>query len=296
MTSRVFMFRERLLTAVLGTAQFLPSRLALSTWFWHRLGYWPKLNPPRTFNEKILYRKLYDRNESFGVLCDKLAVRDFVRDRVGDMYLSVVFQVVSDPAEFDLDALPESFALKANHGWAQHILVHNKREFSLDDHIAQMKEWLTHHHGQKRWAREWAYSQVKPKLYAEEFLRGEGGAPPWDYKFYVFGGRVVYVHVDIDRFGCWQRCFYDRDWQPLEILGKVRLGEPRPRPARFDEMISVAEALGRDLDFVRVDLYELPDAGIKFGEMTIYPSAGVGRFASREWDFRFGSHWNQSVQ
>ena len=172
------MFRERVLTAVLGRAQFLSPRIASSVWFWHRLGYWPKLNPPRTFNEKILFRKLYDRNELFGVLCDKLAVREFVRDRVGDEYLPIVFQVVSDPADFDLDALPESFALKANHGWAQHILVPRKSEFSLDDHSAGMRQWPTRHHGQKRWTLEWAYSQVEPKLYAEEFLPGEGGGPP----------------------------------------------------------------------------------------------------------------------
>lgn len=290
------MFREQVLIAVLGRAQFLSPRIASSVWFWHRLGYWPKLNPPRTFNEKILFRKLYDRNELFGVLCDKLAVREFVRDRVGNEYLPIVFQVVSDPADFDLDALPESFALKANHGWAQHILVPRKSEFSLDDHSARMRQWLTRRHGQKPWALEWAYSQVEPKLYAEEFLHGEGGGPPWDYKFYVYGGRVVYVHVDINRFGCQRRCFYDRDWQPLEIHGRVQLGKPGPRPARFDEMIKVAEALGRDLDFVRVDLYDVPDVGVKFGEMTLYPSAGVGWFDSPEWELRFGSHWNQVVQ
>jgi hypothetical protein len=290
------MFRERILIAVLGRARFLPPRIALSIWFRHRLGYWPKLSTPRTFNEKILFRKLYDRNELFGVLCDKLAVRDFVRDRVGDKYLPIVFQVVADPADFDLDALPESFALKANHGWSQHILVPSKSEFSLDDHAARMRRWLVRRHGQKPWALEWAYSQVEPKLFAEEFLRGEGGAPPWDYKFYVYGGRVAYVHVDIDRFGTQRRCFYDRDWQPLEIHGKVQLGKPGPRPVRLDEMIKVAEALGRGLDFVRVDLYDVPDVGVKFGEMTLYPAAGVGRFDSREWELRFGSHWNQVVQ
>ena len=38
------------------------------------------LNPPRTYNEKVQWLKLHDKNPNYPQLCDKIAVRDFVRD------------------------------------------------------------------------------------------------------------------------------------------------------------------------------------------------------------------------
>jgi hypothetical protein len=55
-------------------------------------------------------------------------------------------------------------------------------------------------------------------------------------------------------------------------------------------MIDVAERIGAQFDFVRVDLYS-PPQGILFGEVTFYPAAGLQPFVPREWDNIFGEPW-----
>ncbi len=65
---------------------------------------------------------------------------------------------------------------------------------------------------------------------------------------------------------------------------------PRPMPARLREMIAVAESLGDGTDFVRVDLYLLPDR-IVFGELTSYPAGGDSPFEPPSFDVEFGRHW-----
>ena len=55
-------------------------------------------------------------------------------------------------------------------------------------------------------------------------------------------------------------------------------------------MIEVAERLGAGFDFVRVDLYDLPD-GPRFGELTFTPGAGLDPFHPPEYDQRLGDLW-----
>ena len=55
-------------------------------------------------------------------------------------------------------------------------------------------------------------------------------------------------------------------------------------------MITVAEELAGDIDFFRVDLYDVGDR-IVFGEMTVYPNAGRGEFDPPEFDEKLGAFW-----
>jgi hypothetical protein len=55
-------------------------------------------------------------------------------------------------------------------------------------------------------------------------------------------------------------------------------------------MLEIAESLGSDVDFIRVDLYEV-GGRIFFGELTNTPEGGGGRFDPREFDATLGQHW-----
>ena len=52
-------------------------------------------------------------------------------------------------------------------------------------------------------------------------------------------------------------------------------------------MIRVAEELSKEFKFLRVDLYNVKGK-IYFGELTIYPAAGMGAFIPEEWDDKLG--------
>ena len=49
----------------------------------------PDLHSPHTLNEKIQWLKLYgERNLEFPKLVDKLSVREYVTNRIGEKYLT----------------------------------------------------------------------------------------------------------------------------------------------------------------------------------------------------------------
>jgi hypothetical protein len=55
-------------------------------------------------------------------------------------------------------------------------------------------------------------------------------------------------------------------------------------------MIALAERLSQGTDFVRVDLYSLPDR-IVFGELTSYPAGGYSPFYPGHYNKIFGQPW-----
>ena len=50
--------------------------------FYKKFGDYPDIENPKTFNEKILYKKLYDRNPLLQTAADKYRVRDYVAERI----------------------------------------------------------------------------------------------------------------------------------------------------------------------------------------------------------------------
>jgi hypothetical protein len=140
--------------------------------------------------------------------------------------------------------------------------------------------------------KEWAYSRVPPGLLVEELLSGVGGGVPDDYKFFVFHGRCRYIQVIGGRFRRPKtEDFYLPSWDRIALhSGKPSASARLSRPESLDEMIEVAERLGAETDFVRVDLYGLPDR-VVFGEMTNYPAGGYAPFNPSGFDHEFGQHW-----
>merc|ERR1712060_689558 len=66
--------------------------------------------------------------------------------------------------------------------------------------------------------------------------------------------------------------FYTSACQRLAVgIGKHPNAPTLPRPLRLEEMERVSLALAGPLDFARIDLYELEDGGVVFGEVTFYP-------------------------
>ena len=138
---------------------------------------------------------------------------------------------------------------------------------------------------------EWAYLHIPPRVLVEECLRDQDGRHPTEYKLFVFHGRVRLLYADVDRYADHRRNFYLPDWIPLELRKDEYLpGEVRPRPPSLDRMLEVAEALGRETDFVRVDLYDV-DGRVVFGELTNYPSGGIQNFSPSSYDLELGRWW-----
>ena len=53
------------------------------------------LQQPKTYNEKLQWLKIHDRKPIYTTMVDKLAARDFVKERIGEEYLIPLLAVLS---------------------------------------------------------------------------------------------------------------------------------------------------------------------------------------------------------
>lgn len=254
-----------------------------------KLGRYPDLKNPLGFNEKMQWRKLYDRKPLYTLCVDKYRVRDMVQDKVGSQHLIPLLQVVYDPKHINFDTLPEKFVIKVNHGSGQNILVKDKTALNQLETIKMLKYWMRRNHYFV--GREWQYKNIKPVIIIEKLLEDDFGNSPVDYKFHCFNnkeGEKMLIQVDLDRFRGHKRNFYDTEWklQPF-ILEYPNYEEEVPEPNRLRTMLSLVRKLSRGFDYIRVDLYNHGDE-IYFGELTFHPESGFGNFDPPEFDTILG--------
>ena len=101
----------------------------------------------KTFNQKIQWIKLYGVTDLMRQCTDKVAVRDYVREKIGEEYLKPVLQICDSFNEIDFAKLPNAFVMKCNHGCKWQYIIKNKEEFlntpQLFEHVKkQMTGWL----------------------------------------------------------------------------------------------------------------------------------------------------------
>lgn len=247
----------------------------------------PRLLTPRTFNEKLQRSKLVRRRSRYVLYADKLSVRRHVEKTIGAKYLTRLLWQGTRLDECEcFDHLPDSFVIKTNQGSGTNIFCRNKRDFDWAAAVQQTKEWLELDHSIH--CGEWQYRWILPKVFIEELLLDENGAIPVDYKFFCFDGKVSIIQVDYDRATCHTRLLFDKQFSLLNVEFQYPKFTGMPlKPARFDEMVWAAEALATGEEFIRVDLYEL-SGKVVFGELTLHPEAGLGRFLPAGFDFSLG--------
>lgn len=200
--------------------------------FFRMHGYWPRLRCPRSFEEKVNARMLFDRNPLWTKFSDKYAVREYVRDRVGEEHLIPLLWSGTDVEAIPFTDLPAQFVLKTNHGCGYNIIVNDKARLDLAQAKRQLARWMNTNFGADEWnGTQWAYRNIPRRILVEEFI-GEDGHVPLDFKVFCFGGRPEYFQVNFDRFGEPCEKIFDRDFRPLDLFQGIRqYALPFPPPA-----------------------------------------------------------------
>lgn len=269
----------------------LPDKPYLSLKFWSIKGAWPNIDAPTTFSEKVQHRKLYDRRPLFGLLVDKIAVKDFIAGRIGPEHAIETYWQGTDLASVDWSKIPLPAVIKPNHASGLGAFLYSSEDVEAFLADNPCPAWLAIDHA--RYNREWAYSQVERRIVIEKLLTKNGGVP-WDYRLFVFNGRVSHIIVDTRENDAGYSATFSRDWQRLPFYDPDYY-PPYPgdmaRPETLDEMVALAEALVHDLDFVRVDFFDT-DEGLKVGELTLYPGGGFEAFEPPEYDRLIGEKWH----
>lgn len=281
--------RHRELRYLFGD-QLAVEKEILSRKYKEAVGILPNLDAPRTFTEKIQWRKLFDRRPIFPVLTDKLRVRPWVEARVGSDYLIPLLHAGKSPAAAPLETLPFPYIVKPNHSTGMAFPVYSKKDLDASAIRCKLAESLRLPSGILDI--EWAYWPIEPLVIVERLLLDTDGRIPSDFKFHCFGGKAHFIQVNTDRFTHPGQVFYDRAWErsDLEFGGGIAAGRTVEAPSGLQEMLEVAEALAASFDYVRVDLYDV-DGTIYFGEMTLYPASGFRRFTPAIRDLEWGDLW-----
>lgn len=246
------------------------------------------LEHPETFDEKIQWLKLYDRNPDYTKLVDKYEVKDIVAAKIGTQYIIPTIGVWDSFDEINFDELPNSFVLKCTHDSGGIVICKDKS--TLDMNLARRKIEKSLKRNYYKVGREWQYKNVPPRIIAETLIEDSEEHDLRDYKVFVFNGIPKMVQVDIDRFTNHRRNLYDTEWNyiPAEILYPTNADIKIQKPECLDRMLELAAALSENYPFVRVDFY-LANKKILFGELTFLHGSGFEEFRPKDFGMTVGS-------
>lgn len=244
--------------------------------FKFRLGYKLNLDNPRTFNEKLQWLKLYDRNPEYTKMVDKYEVRKYISKTIGEEYLIPLYGVYDKYDDIDFSKLPNQFVIKPNHTSGNVFICKDKTSIDYQQLKITVDNWMKREYYWDH--REWPYKNIIPKLLVEKYMEDNIAGELIDYKLYCFNGKCEYVMACFDRYKDGVKFFYyDKDWNKKKefSVDGTKYGESilLPKPQNLDKMFKISKQLSKGIPFVRIDLYEVNGA-LFFGEFTFFPSAG----------------------
>ncbi|RBP42239.1 ATP-grasp fold amidoligase family protein [Garciella nitratireducens] len=276
---------------VLGFKSFriIPDSLYLKIKYRLIIGKKLNLKKAQTFNEKLQWLKLYDRNPLYTKLVDKYEVRKHIAETIGEEHLIPLLGIYDSFEEINFDDLPNQFVLKPNHTSGDIYICKDKSKINYVELKKKVDSWLKRNY---YWIhREWPYKNIKPRIICEKYMVDESGMELKDYKFMCFNGEVKCLFVCLNRNSQegLNVDFYDMGWNPMPFERHYkRSGKLISKPKTFDKMVHFSKILSRNIPFVRVDFYEV-NGHLYFGELTFYPGSGFEEFTPEKYDYILGS-------
>lgn len=269
---------------------WLPDSLYLKIMFRLEMGYKLNLEEPHTFNEKLQWLKLYNRNPKYTQMVDKFEAKTVAENILGNDYIIPTLGVWDRFEDIDFSSLPDRFVLKTTNGGGGGgvIICRDKNKLNLPSVAEQLNSSLKENIYQQ--FKEWPYKNVIPRILAEKFMVDESGELR-DYKFYCFNGEPKVFIVASERFSGHRTYFdyFDMEGNHLPFTQGGMNNPITPTiPSTFEKMKQVAMKLSHGLPHVRIDLYSV-DEKVYFGEFTFFDSSGFEKFTPWEWDGIFGN-------
>src|SRR4051812_46457707 len=166
----------------LGWLNWLPDKIYLRMLY--RIRMKKKLNwkNPKTFNEKLQWLKLHDRQQKYNSMVDKYEAKQYVSDRIGSEYIIPTYGVWDSFEEINFDMLPDQFVLKCTHDCGGLVICRDKNTFDIEKAREKITKCLKRNYYYH--TREWPYKGVKPRVIAEKYMEDSSSVVLKDYKFY----------------------------------------------------------------------------------------------------------------
>ena len=91
------------------------------------------LDNPKTFNEKMQWLKLYNRNPQYTNWADKYEVKKYVSKIIGEKYIIPTIGIYKNFDEINFDSLPNKFVIKCTHDSGGNIICKDKDKLNLKE-------------------------------------------------------------------------------------------------------------------------------------------------------------------
>ena len=249
------------------------------------------LKNPKTYNEKLQWIKLYDKNPLMTKCCDKYAVREYVKQQGCEDILNHLIWQGFDPGEIPFSKLPKKYVIKVTHGSTFNIIQNGELQITQNEIISRCRKWLKAKflpcYG------EWFYGVERPRVIVEDFIESADDTQLRDYKVFCFNGHPKMIRVDTDRFTNHKMDFFDCNWNRINNagMGYEISGRAIEKPICINRVLDYAAKLSAPFKHARVDFYIVKDK-IYFGEITFTNGAGFDRFSSYDFDIMVGNWLN----
>lgn len=231
------------------------------------------LDAPVTFNEKVQWVKIYDRNPLKTKLADKYLAKEWVAEKIGEEYVVPLLGVWDQFDDIDFSKLPDQFVLKLNNASGSNIIVTDKSQLDIKAARAKFDEWIQINFAY--YCLDIHYRDIPPKIIAEKYIC-QRNKDLYDYKFMCFDGEVKYFWVDTGRFTNHRRYIFDVKGKLTNYRwGYSNDGDVPRLPSNLEDMVKIAARLSEGFCHVRVDLFNV-EGKIYFSEMTFTTEGGYG--------------------
>ena len=216
----------------------IPDSVYLKMKFKKSMGYSLNLKNPQTFNEKLQWLKLYNRNPEYTMMVDKYAVKKYISKEIGDKYIIPTLGVWNSFDEIDFDSLPDKFVLKCTHDSGGLIVCRDKSKLDMNKIRKIIETSLLNNFFYM--GREWPYKNVPHRIIAEQYMADDLR----DNKLLCFEELPRLRLVCSERFikDGLKEDFYDEAWDHLNVQksihGNALLQNYRPKQYELIKLLA----------------------------------------------------------
>lgn len=247
------------------------------------------LGNPRTFNEKLIHRRLFSRDPIWPVITDKIAVRDWLKEQGYLDHVHLVPAKVAYSVE-ELMEIPIDRPVVVKAAWASGMNLFVSSNKELEAYKSTLENWLKSPYAPERLI--WAPDEMQRGFLVEDSIADEDGNVPLDYKFFCFDGKIAFMQITFyednqPKILCFSASGKEEEW--TYVYPKPNFNFKLDKD-KFNKMLGIVEDMSSGFSFIRVDFYYYKDK-VYFGELTQTPTAGFGLFTDPNVKHSLGNIW-----
>lgn len=279
---------KRVVLFLLNKAYYLFPKTVVKIMYRIKTGKRLNLENPKSYNEKIQWIKLYDRNPLMPICSDKYLVRSYVESKGLKNILNEIYWEGTNSSNIPIDLLPNQFVMKVTHGSGMNLICVNKLDFDFVRAKKTLDRWLKTKYMPAYG--EWFYLINQPRIVIEKYLVDSTIGKLYDYKFFCFNGQPKLIYIDT-----WANNHHSINTYDIEFnfLESVSMGYPNDlssiddKPKQLDQLIEYSKVLSEGFLHARVDFYVV-DEKIYFGEITFTKGSGYSNIEPEEFNMTMG--------